>query len=234
MKIAVLGTGVVGQTIAAKLSELGHETVIGTRSPEQTLARTDNDAFGRPPFKVWHAEHSAIRLLPLAEAATFGELVVNATNGQGALPALQLAGGNNLAGKVLLDISNPLDFSQGFPPRLLVSNDDSLAEQIQRALPDTKVVKSLNTMNAYLMVAPRMLPGEHTVFVSGNDDGAKRRVEELLRSFGWADGEIIDLGDVTTARGTEMYLPLWTRLYGALPTPMFNIKVVVGDAPPQA
>jgi 8-hydroxy-5-deazaflavin:NADPH oxidoreductase len=234
MKIAILGTGVVGQTIAHKLASLGHEVRIGTRDVEQTLARSDKDGFGRPPFREWHAHNPGVRLQMHADVARFAELVVHATSGAGTLAVLELAGKENLAGKVLLDISNPLDFSRGFPPSLSVSNTDSLGEQIQRALPDTRVVKALNTMNADLMVNPRLLQAEHNVFVSGNDADAKAQVRRLLESFGWARGEVIDLGDITTARGTEQMLPIWARLYGVLPSPLFNFKIVVGGAPPTA
>jgi predicted dinucleotide-binding enzyme len=234
MNIAVLGTGVVGQTIADKLASLGHEVTIGTRDIEATLARDQPDTFGRPPFKAWHAEHPQVRLASFRDAAAAGELIVNATGGVGSLAALGLADRQNLEGKILIDISNPLDFSQGFPPLLTVSNTDSLGEQIQREYPGVKVVKTLNTMNAYLMVAPRLLPGSHNVFVSGNDAEAKRQVAELLQAFGWESEEIVDLGDISTARGTEQLLPMWSRLYGALPTPMFNFKIVVGEAPPAA
>src|SRR5262249_7403772 len=157
----------------------------------------------------------------LAEAAAHGELVVNATNGIGSLEALQAAGEKNLAGKVLIDLANPLDFSKGMPPSLTVCNTDSLGEQIQRAFPAARVVKTLNTMNAALMVTPRKLAdGAHTVFVSGNDADAKKLVTELLESIGWQD--IVDLGDITTARGAEMMLPIWVRLWGVTKTPMFS------------
>lgn len=234
MNIAVFGTGVVGQTLAQKLASLGHAVTIGTRNAEGTLARTDRDSQGRPPFKDWHSANPTVKLATFAEAAEPAELVVNATNGGGALAALQAAGKDHLAKKILLDVCNPLDFSQGFPPLLSVSNTDSLAEQIQRAFPDTKVVKSLNTMSASVMVDPRLLPGEHNVFVSGDDVDAKSRVTALLVSFGWATAEVIDLGDLSTARGAEQMLPMWTRLYGALPTPMFNFHVVVGEGAPQS
>lgn len=225
MRIAVLGTGPVGKAEAGKLAEVGHEVVVGTRDPEATLARTEPDTFGGPPFAVWLDQHPGIRLATLAEAAAGAELVVNAINGRGSIPALEAAGEANLAGKVLLDISDPLDFSEGMPPSLLVSNTDSLGEQIQRRFPETRVVKALNTMNAYLQVDPGQLAGgDHTSFLSGNDAEAKSTVLAVLRSFGWTD--VIDLGDITTARGTEMYLPLWLRLYGILPSPMFSIKVV--------
>jgi predicted dinucleotide-binding enzyme len=225
MKIGILGTGPVGQTIAAKLSELGHGVLVGTRDPAATLARTDNDFFGNPPFKVWREKHPKIELGTFAQAATHGELVVNATQGAVSLEALKAAGEKNLAGKVLLDISNPLDFSKGMPPSLTVCNTDSLGEQIQRAFPQTKVVKTLNTMNAYLMVGPKQLAGgAHTVFVSGNDAAAKQTVTRLLEDFGWSD--IFDLGDITTARGTEMIVPIWVRVLGATKTPMFSFKLV--------
>ena len=164
-------------------------------------------------------------LATFGEAAAHGEMVVNATAGAVSLEALDMAGEEYLTGKVLVDISNPLDFSEGMPPTLSVSNTDSLGEQIQRRFPEAKVVKTLHTMNAYLMVDPAQLAGgEHTVFVCGDDAEAKEAVSELLRSFGWTD--IIDLGDISTARGTEMLLPIWVRLFGALQKPIFNFKIV--------
>jgi predicted dinucleotide-binding enzyme len=225
MKIAVLGTGTVGRTIAGKLSELGHDVVIGTRDPEATLARSDPDAMGNPPYPAWQADHPEVHLAPFADAAASGELVVNATGGGGSIDALAQAGDANLTGKVLLDISNPLDFSQGFPPSLFVKDTDSLAEQIQRAFPGARVVKSLNTMTAAVMVDPgRVGGGDHSVFVSGDDPEAKHTVIALLEALGHRD--VIDLGDLSTARGAEMYMSLWLRAMGALGTPLFNIKVV--------
>jgi predicted dinucleotide-binding enzyme len=225
MKIGVLGTGPVGQTIAAKLASLGHGVFVGTRDPAVTLARTAPDTFGNPPFKAWREKNPNVEFGTLAQAAAHGELLVNATTGTGSLDALKAAGEQNLAGKVLIDIANPLDFSKGMPPSLTVCNTDSLGEQIQRAFPQTKVVKTLNTMNAYLMVGPRQLAdGAHTVFVSGNDAAAKQTVTELLKTFGWQD--IVDLGDITTARGTEMILPIWVRIWGATKNPMFQFKLV--------
>ncbi|MEH1167150.1 NAD(P)-binding domain-containing protein [Micromonospora sp. CPCC 205539] len=216
MRIAVLGTGSVGRTIAARSAELGHQVTIGTRDVAATRAGE---------HATWAAQHPEVGLATLAEAAAAAELVVNATNGNGSLPALAAAGAANLAGKVLLDIANPLDFSAGFPPTLSMLNTDSLAERIQREFPEAKVVKSLNTLTAELMVRPRQLvEGAHTVFVSGDDAEAKRIVTGLLVSFGHAD--VIDLGDLSTARGTEMLLPLWLRLYGRLGTDIFNVKVV--------
>jgi predicted dinucleotide-binding enzyme len=225
MKITVLGTGSVGRTIAGRLSELGHEVTVGTRDVADTLARTSPDAMGNPPYPAWAAAHPTVRLAPYAEAAAGAELLVNATSGTGSIAALEATGAGNMAGTILIDIGNPLDFSHGFPPTLSVKDTDSLAEQIQAAYPGLRVVKTLNTMTAALMVDPRALAGgDHSVFVSGNDADAKKTVIDLLESFGHTD--IIDLGDITTARGTEMVLPLWLRLMGALQTPMFNFKVV--------
>ena len=201
MRIGVLGTGVVGTTIAAKLRELSHDVLIGSRS-------ASDDA------------------LPFANAAAHGELVFNCTSGVASLEALGAAGEENLSGKVLVDVANPLDFSQGMPPRLSVCNDDSLGEQIQRAFPTAKVVKALNTMNAAIMVDPARVPGAHDVFVCGNEGDAKAQVAELLQSFGWPAERIVDLGDITAARGQEMYLPLWLRLMGAVGQPNFNIRAV--------
>ncbi|MCI4062927.1 NAD(P)-binding domain-containing protein [Micromonospora sp. R77] len=215
MRIAVLGTGMVGRAIAGRAAELGHEVTVGTR--DATAARDD--------WTEWAAAHPTVTLAGYADATAGAELVVNATSGDGSLPALTAAGEENLAGKVLLDIANPLDFTNGFPPTLSVLNDDSLGERIQRAFPRTRVVKALNTLTADLMVQPRQLAdGDHSVFVSGDDAAAKTLVTELLTSFGHTD--VIDLGDIGTARGTEMLLPLWLRLYGRLGTGIFNVKVV--------
>jgi predicted dinucleotide-binding enzyme len=226
MKIAVLGTGMVGQTIAAKLVQLGHDVMIGTRDPAETRKRTKPGAEGQPAFSAWMQQNPDVQLGSYSDAAQYGEIVINATNGMGSLEALRQAGERNLGGKILMDISNPLDFSKGMPPSLSVSNTDSLGEQIQRVFPQTKVVKTLNTVTASLMVDPGLLgKGEHTIFVSGNDPAAKAKVREWLSGwFGWKD--ILDLGDITSARGVEMYLPLWLRLWGANGTGTLNIKVV--------
>jgi predicted dinucleotide-binding enzyme len=225
MKIGVLGTGTVGRALAARLAELGHEVMLGTRDPAKTLARTEPDAYGNPPLGSWLQSKPRLKLGSFAEAASHGELLVNATQGSASLEALEKAGEARLNGKVLIDVSNPLDFSRGMPPTLFVKDSDSLAEQIQRDFPKARVVKTLNTLTAALMIDPGRLAGaEHSVFLSGNDAQAKQTVRELLASFGWKD--IIDLGDITTARGPEMLLGAWLRLYGALNTPQFNFKVV--------
>jgi predicted dinucleotide-binding enzyme len=224
MRIAVLGTGSVGPTIAGALAALGHDVLIGTRDPQATLARTEAGPTGGPPFAAWHAEHSSVGVATFADAAADAEIVINATNGAGSLEALNAAGAENLAGKVLVDVANPLDFSRGFPPSLNPVNTDSLGEQIQRAFPEARVVKTLNTMTASVMVDPAAVAGgDHSVFVSGNDAAAKETVTGLLKGFGHRD--IIDLGDLTTARGAEMILPLWVRLWGTLGTATFNFKI---------
>ncbi len=226
MKIGILGTGGVGQTLASKLAGLGHEVMMGTRDAAKTRANSTLGPRGQPPFSAWLKQNPNIRLGDYAEAARHGEIVINATNGGGSLAALEQAGANNLNGKILLDVANPLDFSKGMPPTLLVCNTDSLGEQIQRAYPNVKVVKTLNTVTASVMVNPRQVAdGDHTLFVSGNDPEAKAQVVAWLTAwFGWR--HILDLGDITTARGAEMYLPIWLRLLGAVGNGVFNIKVV--------
>ena len=225
MKIAVLGTGSVGRILAARLAAIGHDVVVGTRHVQATLGRSEPGAWGDPPFATWLGANPDLTVATYRDACATAELVVNATNGAGSLAALTDAGAESLAGKVLVDVSNPLDFSAGMPPTLFVKDTDSLGEQLQRAFPDTRVVKTLNTMTAALQAEPNQLAdGDHSVFVSGDDATAKELVTTLLRSLGHTD--VIDLGDITTARGVEMYLPLWLRLWGALGTGQLNIKVV--------
>jgi predicted dinucleotide-binding enzyme len=212
-----LGTGGVGQTLATKIVGVGHEVCMGARDASNEKAAEWASANG--------AGHGTF-----ADAAGFGEAIVNATAGTASLEALEAAGAERLAGKVVIDVANPLDFSGGMPPRLSVCNDDSLAEQIQRAFPDARVVKALNTMTASLMVDPGLVPGEHTVFVAGDDDAAKQEVWELLKSFGWPDGSMLDLGGIQAARGMEMYLPLWLSMFGAAGTPVLNVAVHVAES----
>jgi 8-hydroxy-5-deazaflavin:NADPH oxidoreductase len=228
MKAAVFGTGIVGQVIANRLAGLGHHVTIGTRDVEKTLARTEKDMYGNPAFGEWRKQNKSVGLGTFEEAATAAEIIFNCTSGQGSMDALKQAGEENLRGKTIIDVANPLDFSKGMPPTLSPGNTDSLGELIQRTFPETKVVKTLNTMNCLLMVNPISVSGDHNVFVSGNDPGSKSTVKEILKSFGWQEKNMIDLGDITTARGTEQLLPIWIRLYGALKTPMFNFRIVVG------
>ena len=215
MRIGVLGTGTVGRTVGGKLVELGHEVRMGSR-------RADNHAAVE---WVRSAGENASQGT-FADAAEFGELLINATSGNASLEALGAAGAENMAGKVLVDVANVLDFSDGSPPVVGVSVDDSLGERIQAAFPDTRVVKALNTMNASVMVAPDSLEASTNVFVCGNDNAAKSQVIEVLETFGWLSGDIVDLGDITGARGIELYVALWVRLMGSVGTPQFNIRVV--------
>lgn len=216
MKIAVLGTGSVGQTIGSKLAEIGHEVWMGSRSAsnEKAVAWA-----GRAGGKA--------RASTFADACRGADLVFNCTLGVASVDALGAAGAGNLDDKVVIDVSNPLDFSTK-PPSLAIANTDSLGERLQREFPTARIVKALNTMNASLMVNPRLLPGPHTTFLCGNDARAKEQTREILRSFGWRDDEILDLGDITAARGTEAYLLLWLRLWMATGTGAINVHLVRG------
>jgi 8-hydroxy-5-deazaflavin:NADPH oxidoreductase len=222
MRVSVLGTGMAGQVLSDKIARLGHDVMVGTRDVQALLARTEGDR----PFSRWLEEHPGVQVGTFAEAAVHGEIVFNATAGHGALEALEAAGPRSFAGKLLIDLSNPLDFSAGFPPTLSVCNTDSLGEQVQRALPQARVVKTLNTVTAQVMVDPKRVgDGDHHVFVSGDDQTAKAEVIRILREwFGWE--HVIDLGDISTSRGPEMYVALWLRLYGAFGDAMLNIRVV--------
>jgi predicted dinucleotide-binding enzyme len=215
MKIGVLGTGTVGQTIGGRLVELGHEVTMGSR-------QAGNDKAVAWAAAAGDAAHEG----SFADAAAFGEVVVNATNGAASIDALTAAGAENLAGKILVDVANVLDVSGAMPPIVGVGTDDSLAEQIQRAFPEARVVKSLNTMNADVMVHPELVPGDHTVFVCGNDEEAKSHVRHMLGGFGWPHERILDLGDITAARGAELYVALWVRLWGATGTGHLNVGVL--------
>ncbi|HLP10924.1 MAG TPA: NAD(P)-binding domain-containing protein [Flavobacteriales bacterium] len=216
MNITVLGTGSVGQTIGSKLIELGHNVKMGSRSATNEKA------------VAWAAKYTGKASVgTFADAAAFGELVFNCTLGMESVNILKSAGENNLNGKVLIDVSNPLDFSKGMPPSLGVCNTGSLGEEIQKAFTNVKVVKTLNTMWCGLMVNPALINGgDHQVFMCGNDAGAKSTAKEILNSFGWNNKNIMDLGDITGARGTEMWLPLWLRIYGTTKSGSFNMKLV--------
>jgi len=213
LKVGILGTGMVGSTLGSKLIQLGHDVRMGSRLANNEKAMEWAKSNGpRASYGTF------------SDAAAFGEIVLNCTAGTASLAALTAAGAKNLKGKVLIDVANPLDFSKGMPPTLAVCNTDSLGEQIQRTFPSVKVVKALNTMNCKLMVDPNIVSGEHDVFICGNDAQAKDGVKEILKSFGW--NSIIDLGDITAARGTEMVLPLWLRLMGLFQSPNFNFKIM--------
>ena len=215
MRFGVIGTGMVGKTLASKLINLGHEVKMGSRSASNEAAATWVKGAGKGATQG-----------TFADAAAFGEVIFLCTKGDVALDAARSAGTKNLKGKVVIDVSNPLDFSKGMPPSLIpeFTNTNSLGEEVQKLLPASYVVKTLNTMNCAVMVNPSMLQADSEILVSGNDAKAKSKVIEILRSFGWKNP--IDLGDITTARGTEMYIALWMRLMGALGTAQFNFRIV--------
>ena len=216
MKIAVFGTGMVGDTIGSKLIELGHDVMMGSRTKDNEKAKA---------FAEKHKGKGTAGTF--AEAASFGEIIFNCTAGAGSIEALKMAGEQNINGKIIVDLANPLDFSRGMPPSLSIVNTNSLSEEIQKSFPQTKVVKTLNTMWCGLMVNPLMINGgDHHVFVCGNEASAKEEVRAILKSFGWNDKNILDLGDLSASRGTEMYLPLWLRIWGATNNGAFNIKIV--------
>jgi 8-hydroxy-5-deazaflavin:NADPH oxidoreductase len=214
MRIGVLGTGMVGTAIGTKLVELGHDVMMGSRTPDNEKAAEWVASTGERASQG-----------TFADAAAHGELLFNCTGGTVSVDAISTARPEDLDGKTLVDVANRLDRSSG-APAVLVSPTDSLGEQIQRAFPGAKVVKALNTMNCLVMVDPARVPGEHDVFVCGNDAGAKAEVVELLQSFGWPPQRIHDIGDITAARGTEGYVALWIRLWGAVGSGDFNIHVV--------
>jgi predicted dinucleotide-binding enzyme len=215
MKIGIIGTGMVGASLGTKLIELGHEVKMGSRVANNEKAVKWHSTLGL------NASQGTF-----ADAASFGEIIFNCTKGDGAIDALKAAGEKNLNGKILVDVSNPLDFSKGMPPSLYpaLSNTNSLGEEIQKTFPKAKVVKALNTMNCVLMVNPSLVPGSHDLFICGNDESAKTKVTEIVKSFGWTS--IIDLGDITGARATEMLLPIWVRLMMKYQSPNFNFKIV--------
>ncbi len=221
MKIAILGTGSVGQTYASKFIELGHEVMMGTRNPDETRKKEK--------FLEWHTANPKVQLATFADTVAFGEIIVNALQGAASVDVVKSISSSLFDTKILMDVSNPLDSSKGFPPTLLegLNNTNSLGEEIQKTLPNAKVVKALSTMWCGLMVNPAMIGnGDHNAFIAGNDADAKTKIKEIMTSFGWITANILDLGDITKARGVEMYLPLWLSIYGATNNGAFNIKIV--------
>lgn len=214
MKIGVLGTGMVGNALATKLAARGHAVRMGARDAKNEKAAAWARSAGA------NASHGTF-----ADAAGHGEILFNCTSGAASLDALAAAGAGNLDGKILVDVANPLDFSRGMPPSLFTGPNDSLGERIQAAHPRARVVKTLNTVNANVMVDPRRVPGVSDVFVCGNEAAAKAEVTRILKEwFGWP--VVVDLGDLTAARATEAYLLLWLRLWGAFQTADLNVHVV--------
>ena len=225
MKVGILGTGSVGRALTEGFVREGHDILVGTRDVDALMARTEPDRMGVPPFAAWLAEQPGVAVGSFSRAGVHAELLVNATLGSASVDVLREAGLPDTPGRIVIDASNALDHSGGFPPSLFVVNTDSLAEQIQREFPDARVVKAWNTMTASLMTNPGLLAGgDHSIPICGNDDDARRQVADLLRSFGWRD--VVDLGDLTAARGMEAYVLFWLGLYGATGSPVVNTKIV--------
>lgn len=212
MKIGILGTGVVAKTLSPKLIELGHEVTVGTRNVAETLTKTEKDMMGNPPFKEWHANFPKVKLGAFAESAKFGEMIILATHGVATINAIDLAEKNNFKGKVVVDTTNPLDFSQGMPPKFAATLGNSLGEQIQKYLPEAKVVKAFNTVNAYVMVSPKREEGDPDLFIAGNDEAAKSKLKTLAEQMGWK--RILDVGDITNSYWLEAMTMFWVY-YGA-------------------
>lgn len=222
MKIGIIGSGVVAQTLGSRLVEQEHVVVLGTRDPK----KLDEKKMFASTLREWQEQiKNRAKIATFADAAAHGEILINATSGQVSIEALKLAAADKVGPKILIDAANELDHSKGMPPAVLASQERCLAEKIQATFPNLKVVKTLNTIGAPVMVNPKAVGGgDHTVFVSGNDPDAKAQVTKLLESFGWSD--VLDLGDIGSARGPEMYMAMWIRLWGATKTGMINVKVV--------
>jgi predicted dinucleotide-binding enzyme len=217
MKVAILGTGVVGRTLGTGLIGCGHQVLMGGRTSPHDGA------------DAWAAEAGERASAgTFADAAQFGDLVVNATAGVHSVEVFATLA-ESLDGAVVVDVANPLDFSAGFPPRLSVLGDDSLAEQIQRTVPRARVVKALNTVTASVMVAPHSLPEQTDLMIAGDDVDAKAEVLALLADLGWPAERVRDLGHLAMARGSEMYLMLWLSLMGEIGSPEFNVRIVAAD-----
>ena len=193
--IGVLGTGMVGRTFATKLAELGVDVMVGARSAGSSSLALFADL--------------DVRTGSFADAAAHADLLVNATNGIHSLAVLESIGADALAGKTVLDLSNELVPVEGGYPAPAASPERSIGRRLQEAFPATFVVKSLNTMNCTVMVDPSVVPGDHVVFLSGDDAGGKDRVREFLAMFGWREVQMVDLGGIDTAAGPEMMMSVW-------------------------
>lgn len=219
MKVGILGTGMVGNALGTKLVQAGNEVTMGSRS-------ANNDAAQKWASSLGERAHTAI----FRGAALFGEIVISCTGGMHSMEALDSVGADPIRGKILIDVSNPLQQDKDGSTILGFCNTDSLGERIQKAFPFTRVVKALNTVNCDIMIDPSRVPGDHNLFICGNDTAAKEEVTKHLSEwFGWKPQNMIDLGDITAARGTEMMMPLWLRLFqGVIGHPHFNYHIVRG------
>ncbi len=227
MKIGIFGTGMVGQILAAALVAKGYSVMIGTRDVAKSLATTKSSGMGLPAFGVWHKDHHDVLVGTFSEAAAFGEVLLNATGGNVSLEVLHSVDAAYLDGKVLMDLANDLEYTPGASPRVRIADTagSSVGEQIQAAFPKVKVVKTLNTLSAFVMVDPKSVAGgDSTVFVNGNDAEAKNVVKGILEGLGWTD--IMDLGDITSSRAVELLLPVWLKAWAVIGNTPFNFKIV--------
>ena len=231
MKIGILGTGSVARTLADKFTDLGHSVLLGTRDIAHTLASGTGTFSNLPPFGQWLQERPSVGLGTYAEALRHGRPTFLAVHGTAVLAALDAGRAGELPDGVLVDLTNPLDFSNGMPPSLHICNTNSMGEEIQRTYPRLPVVKTLNSLTAAVMVDPSLVPGDHQVFLCGDDEAAKRLVSGLLLELGWPEGRQIDLGDITAARALEQLLPIWLRIWAKLQHPVFNFCIQVGKPP---
>lgn len=224
MKIAILGTGMVGQNLAQSLFAKGHQIMIGTRDAAKAMNSAEPSQYGMPAFGLWIKNHPQLAVGSFAQAIGFGDMVINATNGLVSLEALTQAKADTAGNKILIDVANKLQPVPGAMAKSLANDDTSLGEEIQAAFPNLRVVKTLSTMNTYVMTNPAIVHQETTAFIAGNDEAAKAEAAKLLKDFGWTD--MIDLGDITGARGVEMMMAIWLRLWGVVGSKPFNFKVV--------
>jgi 8-hydroxy-5-deazaflavin:NADPH oxidoreductase len=209
MKVGIFGTGMVGRILAEKFVDGGNEVMIGTRNIEDTLAKTGQDSMRNIPYKEWQEKNPSVKLGTFRDAAKFGEIIFIATFGNAATEAIQSAGIENFTGKIIIDTTNPLDPSKGVPPAFTATIGNSLGEQIQRLLPEAKVVKAFNTLGMAIIVNPKREEGDPVLFIAGNDESAKKQVEEIARSWGWKD--IVDFGDISEAFWLEAFGMIWIR-----------------------
>ena len=219
MKIGVLGTGVVGEAIASAIVQKGFNVRMGSRSASNEKAEA---------WMKKSNDHASVG--DFNDAAAFGDILFLCLNGEHAMDAIDAIDEENVRGKIIVDITNPLDFSAGMPPRIIqdYGNSTSLGEEIQKALPHAHVVKTLNTVNYKLMVDARIVNGgDHHMFLCGNDADAKNKVKHfLVDNFHWKADHLLDLGSIQTARCIEAIVPFWVSVWQALGTPLFNFKIV--------
>jgi 8-hydroxy-5-deazaflavin:NADPH oxidoreductase len=219
MKTGVLGTGMVGEMIGTALIQKGHEVMMGSRT-------TNNEKAA-----AWAAKNGNKACHGMFEdAAKFGDIIFICVNGSIAADVLQQAGADHFINKVVIDLTNPLDFSNGFPPSLLPNycNTYSLGEEVQKILPAAKVVKALNTVTASLMINANLVNnGYHNLFICGNDIDAKNTVKHFLAdNFNWKPELMIDLGDIKSSRLTEGMIPFWVGVMEAEQSAIFNFMIV--------